>query len=250
MNSHKRKFITKSNRSSKVLLISLVIYAISIQLMPDTRGTSQPSELRYNQQLVFEPPASLQGERHLYNNLRSNIVDVIPNNSNDNENNNNNNSTSEGLSGSDARVDQQQLSPSRRTPRSVSIDLSSPSLLTVNAAIEQLSAPAEFKEESIPTDGPKLPKGSDLSPAITIPLSSSSLELEPNELGPEYNNKECIPMHHWQLPKYGKASCNGIHEIDLMDPVTDFAKIACGSSRCAFRISTQGGKKIVIKIAK
>lgn len=80
---------------------------------------------------------------------------------------------------------------------------------------------------------------------VSDPFTSNWLD----ELGPEWENQECVPMHRWQLPKYGYANCNAIHEIDLMDPVTDLATVNCGSSRCAFRIN-QGGHQMVIKIAK
>jgi hypothetical protein len=73
-------------------------------------------------------------------------------------------------------------------------------------------------------------------------------EKENSWLGEEWANKECVPMHKWQLPEYSPFSCNLMHEMDMADVTNSgLTIINCGGSRCAFEINDLQGIPMVVK---
>jgi hypothetical protein len=67
-------------------------------------------------------------------------------------------------------------------------------------------------------------------------------------LGQDWDNETCIPMHKWQLPRYGPSSCNLMHEMDMADvPNSGLILINCGGSWCAFQINDIQGVELVVK---
>lgn len=58
--------------------------------------------------------------------------------------------------------------------------------------------------------------------------------------------RSCVPMHKWQLPQFAPSSCNIMHETASQD--LEF--VACGGSRCAFRIEDAQGNSMILKTPK
>eukprot|EP00978_Attheya_sp_CCMP212_P018125 scaffold49244_cov52-Attheya_sp.AAC.4 len=72
-----------------------------------------------------------------------------------------------------------------------------------------------------------------------ILLDKEQPMLEPMKVGWDVPEEESIdpkwqPMHEWHTYKF--PSCNRMHEIDMSPVRTSFSILACGGSRCAFRV--------------
>ena len=253
---------SKSTRSLKVLVISLVTYAISIQFKSAYRTLESPAESKYSQQVEYEPPGARRwedGKIDRNNNLRSNSEDDSSDNgaplevprseqqlspssrippqgarrweSGGNEDRNLfNNKKIRGENDTDNAHQQQQnedkhdihqeaptpeqLSPSRRIPRSVSLENSIDlfSVTAINAATISL----KFKKDSMPRDGPS--------------ITSSWYEPNADEFIDGYDWNMCEPMAEWQLTSY--PNCNSFHELDM----PHMRMINKGGSRIAFEM--------------
>jgi hypothetical protein len=83
---------------------------------------------------------------------------------------------------------------------------------------------------------------------VQVPRTEKTEEKENSWLGHDWDNTTCIPMHKWQLPRYGPSSCNLVHEMDMADVTTSgLTFINCGGSRCVFEINDIQGVELVVK---
>ncbi|KAL7550110.1 hypothetical protein ACHAWF_013336 [Thalassiosira exigua] len=121
----------------------------------------------------------------------------------------------------DELPERSQVSPSQRAPRVVAIE--GRSLVTSSA-----TAPVDFKETSMPTEGPRV------EPNWYDPIAGDFVE--------GYDLDACIPMYDWQLQSF--PSCNDFHELDL----TKMRLFGMGGSRFAFELTQElDGRQIVYK---
>lgn len=197
-----------NNRSLKLLILSLVTYAISVQFRSSIYGGNGKSNY-YNDQIGFEPPGKrrwdLQTQQESDNDDENSIES--------NEGRINNNLRGKDRESDDAPIEQH-TSPSRRLPKMTALVIHTS--LNYVATLDDHREGIDFKEDSMPLKGPHVEK--------------SWFEPNAGEFIDGYNWTVCEPMADWQLVSY--PNCNKFHELDLQH----MRLINSGGSRTAFEM--------------
>lgn len=81
-----------------------------------------------------------------------------------------------------------------------------------------------------------------VSPALPKPVRGEKEWL----VGDDWEDRDCLPMHQWQLQEYSPYSCNSMHEVDMHDVFF----INDGGSRIAWKVQDIHGEEMVLKTPK